>query len=326
MKEELTILRARIPGEIHTKPEERARLLKFGKPLGKDIDRLISIVTPSTFHRWVREERRGYKPAKPGRPRKRKVLRELVRKIARETGVGYTRILGEMRRLGINRICRQTVRNILKEEGIDTSPKRFRGSWEQFIKMYGKTLWACDFFTQRVITPRGLVNYLLLVFINVETREIFVTNSTAHPDSAWVTQQARNFLMHTADCEDKPACLIRDRDTKFTAQIDDVFKAEGLKVKVLSVQSPNLNSRCERVIQSIKQECLDNFLMFGEQHLNYRVREYVRYYNDDRAHSACGHLPPTCDDPLPENNTIVLNDIVRRERLGGLIKWYERAA
>ncbi|TWU03082.1 hypothetical protein CA54_61030 [Symmachiella macrocystis] len=66
--------------------------------------------------------------------------------------------------------------------------------------------------------------------------------------------------------------------------------------------------------------------MFGEQHLNYRVREYVRYYNDDRAHSACGHLPPTCDDPPPENNTIVLDQIVRRERLGGLIQWYERAA
>ncbi|TWU08637.1 Integrase core domain protein [Symmachiella macrocystis] len=326
LKEELSILRARIPGEIHTKPEERARLLKFGKPLGKDIGRLISIVTPSTFHRWVREERRGHKPAKPGRPRKRQVLRELVRKIARETGVGYTRILGELRRLGINRICRQTVRNILKEEGIDTSPKRSQGSWEQFIKIHAKTLWACDFFTQRIITPRGLVNYFLLVFINVETREIFVTNSTAHPDSAWVTQQARNFLMHTSDYDDKPACLIRDRDTKFTASFDDVFKAEGVKVKVLPVQSPNLNSRCERVIQSIKHECLDNFLVFGEQHLNYLIREYVRYYNDDRAHSACGHLPPSCADPPTENNTIVLNDIVRCERLGGLIQWYERAA
>ncbi len=181
-------------------------------------------------------------------------------------------------------------------------------------------------FTQRVITPRGLVNYFLLVFINVETREIFVSNSTAHPDSAWVTQQARNFLMHTADRDEQPTYLMRDRDTKFTAQFDDVLKAEGLKVKVLPVQSPNLNSRCERVIQSIKQECLENFLVFGERHLNYLVREYVRYYNDDRAHSACGHLPPSCADPPPENNTIVLDQIVRRERLGGLIQWYERAA
>ncbi len=150
LSEELAILRARIPGEIHTTKEERARLLKFGKLLGRDIDRLITIVTPSTFHRWVREEKRGYKPAKPGRPRKRQVLRELVRKIARETGVGYTRILGELRRLGINRICRQTVLNILKGGGIDTSPKRSQGSWEQFIKIHAKTLWACDFFTNRV--------------------------------------------------------------------------------------------------------------------------------------------------------------------------------
>ena len=71
---------------------------------------------------------------------------------------------------------------------------------------------------------------------------------------------------------------------------------------------------------------MDNFLAFGEQHLNYLVREYVRYYNDDRAHSACGHLPPSCADPPAENNTIVLDEIVRRERLGGLIQWYERAA
>ncbi|TWU04213.1 Integrase core domain protein [Symmachiella macrocystis] len=234
--------------------------------------------------------------------------------------------MGELRRLGINRICRQTVRNILKEEGIDTSPNRSQGSWEQFIKIHAKTLWACDFFTKHVITPRGLVNYFLLVFINVETRDIFVSNSTAHPDSAWVTQQARNFLMQTAGRDEKPACLIRDRDTKSTAQSDDVLKAEGVKIKVLPVQSPNFNSRCERVIQSIKQECLDNFLVFGEQHLNYLVREYVRHYNDDRAHSACGHLSPSCTDPPPENNTIVLDDIVRRERLGGLIQWCEPAA
>jgi putative transposase len=126
--------------------------------------------------------------------------------------------------------------------------------------------------------------------------------------------------------DDKPACLMRDRDTKFTTQFDDVFKAEGVKVNVLPIQSPNLNSRCERVIQSIKQECLDDFLVFGEQHLNYLVREYVRYCNDQRAHSACGHLQPSCTDPPAESNTILLNQIVRRERLGGLIQWYERAA
>lgn len=100
---------------------------------------------------------------------------------SRETGVGYTRILGELRRLGINGICRQTVHNILKEEGIDTSPKRSQGTWEQFIQIHAKTLWACDFFSKKVITPRGIFEYFVLVFIKMETREIFVTNATAHP-------------------------------------------------------------------------------------------------------------------------------------------------
>ncbi len=100
----------------------------------------------------------------------------------------------------------------------------------------------------------------MLVFINLETREIFVTNSTLHPNAAWVEQQARNFLMHVEDYEHKPTHLIRDRDTKFTAKFDDIFKSEGVKPLRLPIQSPNLNARCERVIQTIKQECLEQLL------------------------------------------------------------------
>ncbi|MDC0274079.1 hypothetical protein OAK91_05040 [Planctomycetaceae bacterium] len=118
LKEENKILRARIPGQIHTRPEERARLLKFGRKLGISINELITIVTPGTFRRWLREEHTGKKPV--GRPRTNQVLRELVIRIAQETGFGYTKILGELRRLGISRICRQTVQSIVKQEGPQT--------------------------------------------------------------------------------------------------------------------------------------------------------------------------------------------------------------
>ena len=118
-KDENRILRARIPKQIHTTPKERARLLKLGTRLGKGIDLLIGIVAPSTFHRWVREEKRGRRKAEVKRPRRD--LRELVRRIAEETGSGYTRIPGELRKLGIRRICRQPVKNILKEQGTSTS-------------------------------------------------------------------------------------------------------------------------------------------------------------------------------------------------------------
>jgi len=100
LKEENKILRARIPGQIHTRPEERERLLKFGKVIGRAIEELITIVIPSTFYRWVRDEKNGKpKPKNPkGGQRKPKEIRELVLKIATVTGFGLTRILGEMRK------------------------------------------------------------------------------------------------------------------------------------------------------------------------------------------------------------------------------------
>ena len=324
LKEENRILRERIPKQIHTTPGERARLLKLGKRLGKGIDSLIGIVAPSTFHRWVREEKRGRPKATVKRPRRD--LRELVRRIAEETGFGYTRILGELRKLGIRRICRQTVKNILKEQGTDPRPKRGKGTWDEFLKIHAKTLWACDFFSKRAITPRGFVDLYVLVFIHLDTREIIVTTSTAKPNSKWVEQQARNFLAQVADRDDRPGYLLRDRDSKFTRQFDEILKTDGVKPIVLPFRSPNLNARCERVIQTIQQECVDNFLVFGTRHLDYLISEFVEYYNTVRSHSRREHLPPLRQNVPEENSTIDFSKIVCQERLGGLIKSFERAA
>ena len=158
LKEENKILRARIPGEIHTKPEERERLLKYGKIIGRAIEELIGIVTPGTFYRWVRDEqKRKPKPTNPkGGQRKPKEIRALVIEIANTTGFGYTRIIGELRKLGIKKISRQTVRNILKEEGIQPGPDRTSDNWNTFIERHAKTLWACDFFSVKIVTKRGL--------------------------------------------------------------------------------------------------------------------------------------------------------------------------
>jgi putative transposase len=116
LKEENKILRARVPGQIHTRPGERERLLKFGKAIGRAIEELITIVTPGTFYRWLREENGKSKARNPkGGQRKPKEIRELVIQIAKTTGFGYTRIIGELRKMGIKNISRQTVRNILME-------------------------------------------------------------------------------------------------------------------------------------------------------------------------------------------------------------------
>jgi putative transposase len=114
LKEENKILRARIPGQIHTKPAERERLVKFGKVIGKAIAELITIVSPSTFARWLQQEDKKTEKKNPkGGQRKPREIRELVITIAKTTGFGLTRIVGEMRKMGIKKISRQTVRNIL---------------------------------------------------------------------------------------------------------------------------------------------------------------------------------------------------------------------
>jgi hypothetical protein len=109
LKEENKILRSRVPRQIHTKPHERERLLKLGKPLGRAVEELLTIVSPSTFYRWLRDAGQGSKgkAAAKGGTRKPKEICELVIQIAKSTSFGYTRILGELRKLGIKEISRQ---------------------------------------------------------------------------------------------------------------------------------------------------------------------------------------------------------------------------
>jgi transposase len=138
LKEENRILRARLPERLIATPEERRRLLKVGRKLGVQLRNLISIVSYQTFVRWIREKEDAHTAKqtkrKPGRPRTPDDIRELVLKLARENDWGYTRILGELRKLGIRSISRQTVKMILKEHGIDSGPQRGKGSWEARLR------------------------------------------------------------------------------------------------------------------------------------------------------------------------------------------------
>ena len=207
LKTENRILRCKLPARVTVTPQERQRLLKFGKPLGKAIHELISIVTPRTFARWLSGEtsaHKGGKPAKPGRPRTAEEIRQLVLRLARETGWGYTRILGELKKLGVAKISRATVLNILREHGLEPGPKRGEGTWDEFLKRHAATLWACDFFSKKVWTVRGLVDVFVLFFLHVGTRRVHVAGISAQPDRAWVTQQARNVSMFFAEQPDPP--------------------------------------------------------------------------------------------------------------------------
>src|SRR6185312_14432928 len=146
-KEENQILREQLPGRLRLTSKQRQRLVKYGKPLGKKLDEVITIVSPRTFARWASGETKsvGKQAAKPGRKKTADEIRELILKIARETGAGYTKILGELKKLGINSVSRSTVVNILKENSLEPGPKRGEGTWDEFVKRHAETMWAADF-------------------------------------------------------------------------------------------------------------------------------------------------------------------------------------
>lgn len=327
LKYENKILRSRLPKQIHTTREERITLLKFGKAVGKAIKELITIVSPETFTRWVRDEAVGKSKCKnpKGGQRKPKELRELVLHIAKETNFGLTRIVGELRRLGINKISRQTVRNILKEEGIKPKPDRTSDCWNNFLKRHGETLWASDFFSVKSVTAKGLRDLYVMVFLCVQTREVIVTESTEHPNSAWVCRQTKRFIEQTKSRTTKPAVLLHDRDVKYTARFTKLLKKHGLKPNPLPITSPNLNGRCEKFIGTIKAECLSRFIVFGRRHLNYLLREFTTYYNRHRAHASRDHLPPIREVPT-EVASLSIQQVTTRSHVGGLVKSFERRA
>lgn len=326
LKEENKLLSKRIKGEVHTKPEERQRLLEFGKGLGRAIEELITIVSPGTFYRWLREEQGGRKTPNPkGGQRKPREVRELVIEIAQTTGFGYTRILGELRKIGIKKISRQTVRNILKEAGITPGPDRTSDSWENFVKRHGETLWAVDFFTVKAVTARGIRNLYLMAFLCMKTREAIVSTCTSRPNSAWVTQQTKRFIEQTAERKEKPAVVMHDRDTKFSRKFVETLQKSGIATNPLPVASPNLNGRVERFIQTIKHECLFRFLLFGRKHLDHIVAEWVAYYNTTRSHTGRGHLPPVHQVP-EEVPKLDSHQVVVRSYVGGLVKPFEPRA
>jgi putative transposase len=329
LKAENAVLRSRCPKNVQTTPAERSLLIRLGKPLGNAIQELLSLVHYKTFQRWVRDEAKPLsEKAKrpPGRPPIPQNIEELILRLAKETSWGYARIQGELKKLGIT-VAANTIKKIMIKNGFHPSPNRTKGDWDVFIKRHIDTLWATDFFTKDVWTAFGKVTYYVLFFIHVGTRRVKIGGMTVQPNGPWVEQQARNFAYELAERGEQATYLIKDGDTKFTEKFDEVFKSEGIKVKRIPYRSPNLNAFAERYVQSVKQECLDQFIVFGESHLEYLLREYEDYYNTVRPHQGIENrtigivVVPPLDSSPPD-----ASEIECESRLGGLLRHYYRRA
>ena len=236
-------------------------------------------------------------------------------------------------KLGV-RLAVSTVASILKAHRIGPAPRRRGPTWRSFLRAQAKGIVATDFFTVDTITLRRLY---VLFFIELRRRRIWITGVTEHPTAPWVTQQARNVTAEFDEAAIPAKFVIRDRDTKYVAGFDEVFTAQGATIVTTPYRTPNANAVAERFVKSVRTECLDHLLIVNERHLEAVLRNYARHYNGYRPHQGIsqeipGVVAPTAPTPKrvdaysPHPSRRHRGRVRRRDRLGGLIHEYERAA
>ena len=247
----------------------------------------LLIIKPETVIRCHNEGFRLYWKWKSrsalGRPRIPQDQIDLIKQIAADNPLwGAPRIHGEMLKLGFD-ISEATVQRYLPWK-----PKRTTGqAWKTFLKNHSSEIISLDFFVVPTITFK-LVH--VLVFLSHHRRKIIHFNVTHHPTSEWATQQLRN-----AFCDEQPLkFLIRDRDSTFGEAFTHSVEALGIRPILTAYRSPWQNGYVERLIGSMRRECLDHVIVFNETHLRVILKEYIRYYNTQRT-----HLGVNKDSPEP---------------------------
>src|ERR1039457_4392666 len=307
---------------------ERKVLAEKGKPVGKLLSEVITIVQPETLLKWHRRlvaskwDFSSRRAAKPGRPFITAEIEQLVLQFAHENpGWGYDRIVGALANLGY-RVSDQTVGNILKRHGLGPAPERKRHTtWAQFIRRHKEVLWATDFFTAEVWTSTGLTTFYALFFLHLQTRRIVLGGITPFPNEDWLKHVARNLTVDDGPMV-KARFLLHDRDAKYSQDFDAVFQSVGIEPLKLPLQSPNLNAFAERWVRSVKDECLDQLILFGERSLHHALKEYLSHFLHERNHQGLQNVIPFPHQPTDRRE----GTVHKSERLGGLLNFYHRAA
>jgi putative transposase len=164
------------------------------------------------------------------------------------------------------------------------------------------------------------------VFIELSTRQVYLAGITPNPRGEWATQQARNIIETFVDRTEPIRFLIHDRDSKFTAAFDEVFRSDGVRTIRTPVRAPRANAFVERWIGTVRRECLDRILVVNRRHLERVLRVYIRHYNEHRPHRSLNQGSPIEGLPPKTDVVVPLDRVRRRDVLGGLIHEYTAAA
>jgi putative transposase len=275
----------------------------------------LVIVKPETVIAWHRKAFRLFwtwkiRRGKPGRPPVPREVRDLIRRMSRENpGWGAPRIHGELLKLGINvgetSVSKYLVRN----------RKPPSQTWRTFLENHVKSLVSVDFFT--VPTIRFQVLYVFLVLAH-ERRRIVHFAVTAHPTAEWAAQQLREAF----PWDSAPRFLLRDRDRIFGRDFVEQVKAMGIKQVLSAPRSPWQRAYVERMIGTIRRECLDHLIVFNEASLCRHLQAFIGYYHRTRTHLALEKDAPDPRSVQPPD----AGRIISIPEVGGLHHRYERRA
>jgi putative transposase len=247
----------------------------------------------------------------------------LVLRLARENRRwGYQRIVGELAGLGV-RVSATSVAKTLRQAGLPPAGARVELSWRDFLRAHAASIIACDFFTVETLC---LGRLYVLFFLELGTRRVHLSGCTAHPDGSWAVQKARQFAWSLSERPTPIRFLIHDRDSKFSRAFDEVFKSDGIEIIRTPFRAPQANAFAERWVGTVRRDCLDWLLIVSRRQLERVLRAYVEHYNTHRPHRALKLTPPM---PRPRRHLVGAfppAQIQRRDRLGGLIHEYARAA
>lgn len=330
LQAENKVLRQHVPGKRLLLTDDQRRLLAVkGKLLGRKLlAEFGTLFSPDTILGWHRKLvaqkwTHARKSSPVGRPLMDAELIALVVKFSKENPTwGYDRIAGALANLG-EKVSASTIAHVLREAGIEPAPDRERSPrWKEFLAVHWDAIAATDFFTTEVWTKGGLVTFYVLFVIELATRRVKIAGITLSPHEVWMRQMACNLTDNVDGFLNGKTFLVTDRDTKFCAKFKEVLEGEGVELVILPPRSPNLNAFAERFVRSIKEECLDRMIFFGENMLRNAIHQFVEHYHAERNHQG---LENQLIDP-GESVGIAEGEIVCQERLGGMLKYYHRKA
>jgi len=275
----------------------------------------LALVKPATVVAWHRQ---GWRllwrlksRKKSGRPPIPMELRELIRRLSRENRLwGAPRIQLELAHLGY-RVAMSTIDKYRDRRSGPPSQ-----SWRAFLHSHGSEILACDFFTIPTATFGTITGFVVM---ELGRRRIVACDVTAHPTAAWAASVVRR--AHLAAGR-RGQHLLRNRDAIYGAEFSSAMRELGLRQLVTAYKSPRQNAHAERVIGTIRRECLDHMIILGEKHARHLLQEFAAYYNAERAHQAL-------DGDAPESRRVSSSGtghLVAVPHLGGLHHSYRRAA